>query len=69
MEHPDQRARLAADPSLLPTAIEEMLRYISPVTVFVRTATKDTELAFFGRWLLYICVKFQAAGLRCARAM
>ena len=26
-------------------------------------------LAFFGRWLLYICVKFQAAGLRRARAM
>jgi cytochrome P450 len=44
MEHPDQQTRLAADPSLLPTAIEEMLRYTSPVTVFVRTATKDTEL-------------------------
>ena len=27
------------------------------------------RLAFFGRWLLYICVKFQAAGLRRARAM
>jgi cytochrome P450 len=44
MENPGQQARLAADPSLLPTAIEEMLRYTSPVTVFVRTATKDTEL-------------------------
>ena len=44
MEHPDEQARLAADSSLLPTAIEEMLRYTSPVTVFVRTATKDTEL-------------------------
>jgi cytochrome P450 len=44
MEHPAEQARLAADPSLLPTAIEEMLRYTSPVTVFVRTATKDTEL-------------------------
>jgi cytochrome P450 len=44
MEHPAERARLAADPSLLPTAIEEMLRYTSPVTVFTRTATKDTEL-------------------------
>jgi cytochrome P450 len=44
MEHPDQQARIAADSSLLPTAIEEMLRYTSPVTVFVRTATKDTEL-------------------------
>ena len=41
---PRQVARLAADPSLLPTAIEEMLRYTSPVTVFVRTATGDTEL-------------------------
>ena len=44
MEHPAEQARLGADPSLLPTAIEEMLRYTSPVTVFVRTATKDTEL-------------------------
>ena len=44
MEHPAEQARLAADPSLLPTAIEEMLRYTSPVTVFVRTATRDTEL-------------------------
>jgi cytochrome P450 len=44
MEHPAEQARLAADPSLLPTAIEEMLRFTSPVTVFVRTATKDTEL-------------------------
>lgn len=44
MEHPAEQGRLAADPSLLPTAIEEMLRYTSPVTVFVRTATRDTEL-------------------------
>ncbi len=44
MENPDERDRLAADPSLLPTAIEEMLRFTSPVTVFVRTATKDTDL-------------------------
>jgi cytochrome P450 len=44
MEHPDQRDRLAAYPSLLPTAIEELLRYTTPVTVFVRTATTDTEL-------------------------
>ena len=44
MDHPAEQARLVADPSLMPTAIEEMLRYTSPVTVFVRTATKDTEL-------------------------
>ncbi|HET9891961.1 MAG TPA: cytochrome P450 [Mycobacterium sp.] len=44
IEHPAERRRLDADPSLMPTAIEEMLRYTSPVTVFLRTATKDTEL-------------------------
>jgi cytochrome P450 len=44
IQHPAERQRLEADPSLMPSAIEEMLRYTSPVTVFVRTATKDTEL-------------------------
>ena len=44
IEHPEERAKLEADPSLLPTAVEEMLRYVSPVIAFVRTATKDTEL-------------------------
>ncbi|OBB97999.1 cytochrome P450 [Mycolicibacterium peregrinum] len=44
LEHPDELARLAADPGLLSTAVEEMLRYVSPVTAFTRTATKDTEL-------------------------
>jgi cytochrome P450 len=44
LEHPAEWARLAASPSLLPCAIEEMLRYTSPVTVFTRTATTDTEL-------------------------
>ncbi len=44
MQHPAERQRLTADPSLMPSAIEEMLRYTSPVTVFVRTATVDTEL-------------------------
>jgi cytochrome P450 len=44
LEHPAQLAKLQADPGLLPLAIEEMLRYVSPVTVFARTATKDTQL-------------------------
>ncbi len=44
LQHPAERERLDADPSLIPSAIEEMLRFTSPVTVFVRTATKDTEL-------------------------
>jgi cytochrome P450 len=41
---PDERARLTADPGLLPTAIEEMLRWTSPVIYMRRTATADTEL-------------------------
>ena len=44
MDHPEERAKLEADPSLLPTAVEELLRYVSPVTAFLRTAMKDTEL-------------------------
>jgi cytochrome P450 len=43
-EHPEQLDRLAADPSLLPTAVEEVLRWTTPVTSFLRTAVVDTEL-------------------------
>ncbi len=43
-EHPDQWERLRADPSLLPRAAEEVLRYSHPVWHFRRTATRDTEL-------------------------
>jgi len=45
LEHPDQLARLRADRSLLPSAVDEMLRWVTPVTQFRRTATRDTELA------------------------
>ena len=45
IEHPDQLDRLLAAPDLLPTAIEEMLRFVSPVIHFRRTATADTEIA------------------------
>ena len=31
MQHPGERRRLLADPSLMPTAVEEMLRWVSPV--------------------------------------
>ncbi len=44
-DHPDERARLVADlDGLLPTAIEEMLRYTSPVANFQRTVMEDTTL-------------------------
>ncbi|WP_082984547.1 cytochrome P450 [Mycobacterium sp. 1465703.0] len=44
MKNPEQRTMLDADSSLLPTAVEELLRYVSPVIAFARTAMKDTEL-------------------------
>ena len=44
LEHPGQRDRLLANPSLLPFAVEEMLRWVSPVMHFRRTATRDTEI-------------------------
>ena len=44
LEHPEQRARLLADPSLVPSAVEEMLRWVTPVMYFRRTATRDVEI-------------------------
>ncbi|MFI5397940.1 MAG: cytochrome P450 [Candidatus Binatia bacterium] len=44
IEHPEERARLLQDPSLMPTAVDEMLRWVSPVMSFRRTATRDTEI-------------------------
>jgi cytochrome P450 len=43
-EHPEQFDRLRRDPSLLPQAIEEILRWVSPVMQFRRTATRDTRI-------------------------
>ena len=43
-EHPDQRARWAADPGLDRTAVEEIVRWTSPVTWMRRTATRDGEV-------------------------
>ncbi len=44
MEHPEQRAKLLANPDLLPSAVEEMLRWGTPVMQFRRTATEDTMI-------------------------
>lgn len=43
-ERPDQRAKLLADPGLIPNAVEELLRLTSPVQNLARTATRDVEL-------------------------
>lgn len=46
LEHPDQLAALRANPDgLLPTAVEELLRWVSPVVHMRRTATVDTRLS------------------------
>jgi cytochrome P450 family 142 subfamily A polypeptide 1 len=44
IEHPEVRQRLIDDPGLIPGAVEEMLRLVSPVNSFSRTVTEDTEL-------------------------
>jgi cytochrome P450 len=43
-ERPEELKRLQADPSLLPTAVEEMIRWVTPVKHFMRNATCDYEL-------------------------
>jgi cholest-4-en-3-one 26-monooxygenase len=47
LEHPDVYRQLVADPSLLTGAVEEMLRYGTPVMQFRRTATVDTDVNGF----------------------
>ncbi|HWD54754.1 MAG TPA: cytochrome P450 [Acidimicrobiales bacterium] len=43
-QHPEQRRQLVEDPSLIPNAIEEMLRWETPVMGIARVAVQDTEL-------------------------
>ncbi|ROS40924.1 cytochrome P450 [Amycolatopsis thermoflava] len=47
LRHPDQWQRLVDDPSLMPTAVEELIRFDSPLQLFERTATEDVEIAGF----------------------
>jgi cytochrome P450 len=44
IENQDQLARLKAKPELMGTAVEEMIRWTTPVKEFMRTATADTEV-------------------------
>jgi cytochrome P450 len=42
--HPEDRQMIVHDPTLIPNAVEELLRWESPVSAVARTATEDTEL-------------------------
>ncbi len=42
--HPDQRRALTADPTKIPLAVEEMLRWVTPIQNMARTATRTVEL-------------------------
>jgi cytochrome P450 len=44
IQHPGELARLRDDPALLPTAVDEMIRWVTPVKDFMRTATADTQI-------------------------
>ncbi|WP_236050376.1 cytochrome P450 [Nonomuraea cypriaca] len=44
IEHPGQLAWLRANPDLLPLAVDEMIRWVTPVKEFMRTAAADTSL-------------------------
>jgi cytochrome P450 len=45
LSHPEAQRRLRAEPDLVEPAVEEMLRWWTPVMVFRRTATRDGEVA------------------------
>jgi cytochrome P450 family 142 subfamily A polypeptide 1 len=44
IQNPEQRAKLVRRPELMPLAVEEIVRWVSPVINFTRTVTRDTEL-------------------------
>ncbi len=43
-EHDEQRAELVTDPQLIPGAVEECLRWVTPIQAFARTVTADTVI-------------------------
>ena len=44
-EHPDHRRRIVDDPAVIPAAVEELLRWESPVSGVARVATEDTDIS------------------------
>ncbi|MFM8303414.1 MAG: cytochrome P450, partial [Actinomycetota bacterium] len=44
LDHPEQMERMRTDPEVMPGAVEEILRWASPVSYFRRTATEDVVM-------------------------
>lgn len=57
-EHPDQRRLLGVEPARITNAVEECLRWVTPIQAFGRTVTRDTELGgchvHEGDWLVLL---------------
>jgi cytochrome P450 len=43
-QHPEERRQIVDDPAVIPSAVEELLRWETPVTTVARVATRDMEL-------------------------
>jgi len=58
LDHPDQLRALQADPSLIPNAVDEMIRWVTPVRHFLRQARRDYTLrdtrVAAGDWLMLV---------------
>ena len=63
-EHADQRADLVGDPTLIPNAVEECLRWVTPIQAFARTVTADTEIGGVAVKKLDYLVMLYASGNR-----
>ena len=67
-EHADQRAQLVTDPSLIPGAVEECLRWVTPIQAFARTVTADTVIGGVEVKELDYLIMLYASGNRDERA-
>ena len=63
-EHADQRADLVQDPALIPGAVEECLRWVTPIQAFARTVTADTVIGGYEVKELDYLVLLYASGNR-----
>ncbi len=63
-EHADQRADMAADPALIPGAVEECLRWVTPIQAFARTVTADTVIGGTAVKTLDYLIMLYASGNR-----